>query len=401
VQSEERLLTTAEVARRLNVKPETVYAYVSRGQLRSIRTGRRRGSLFDPDDVDRLAERSREGRNPSGAIERIRTELTLLERDELYYRGRSATELARNHSIETVAHLLWTGELARRAPFEASAELVDVAAAAIAALPAGVRSTDRIRVAVTAAGAADPLRYDLSPTAVVRRAESLLAVLVDALGGAPPTSRALAARLWPGLARLPRAAQPAEVALLDMVLVVLADHDLAVSTVAARIAASARAHPYAVVSAGLGALDGPYHGTASTLAYRFLVDALDDPVRALSDRLRGDGPIPGFGHRIYQRRDPRAELILAELRDHEPAAPVLAAVDAVGAGLAGRPEAFPNVDLALAAVMHAFDLRPDAGEAVFAVARTVGWVAHALEEYRGPGLRFRAEGVYAGQRPPR
>jgi citrate synthase len=351
--------------------------------------------------VDRLAERSREGRNPSGAIERIRTELTLLERDELYYRGRSAIELARNHSIESVAQLLWTGELARRAPFEASAELVGVAVAAIAALPAGVRSTDRIRVAVAAAGAADPLRYDLSPTAVVRRTESLLAVLVDALGGAPPTSRGLAARLWPALARRPRAAQPAEVALLDMVLVVLADHDLAVSTVAARIAASARAHPYAVVSAGLGALDGPYHGTASTLAYRFLADALDDPVRALSDRLRGDGPIPGFGHRIYQRRDPRAELILAVLRDHEPAAPVLAAVDAVDNGLAGRPEAFPNVDLALAAVMHAFDLLPDAGEAVFAVARTVGWVAHALEEYCGPGLRFRAEGVYAGQRPPR
>jgi citrate synthase len=88
------------------------------------------------------------------------------------------------------------------------------------------------------------------------------------------------------------------------------------------------------------------------------------------------------------------------LRDHEAAVPVLVAVDAVTRALAGRPEAFPNVDLALAAVMHAFDLRPDAGEAVFAFARTAGWIAHALEEYRSPGLRFRAEGIYAGRRLP-
>ena len=397
---DERLLTTAEVARRLDVKPETVYAYVSRGQLRSIRSGRRRESLFDPDDVDRLVERTRQGRSPSGAIERIRTELTLLERDELYYRGHRATDLARTHSFEAVAHLLWTGDLAQPAPFEAPAELADVVAAGIDGLPATVRLTDRIRVAVAVAAAADPLRYDLSPVGVVRRAESLLAVLVDALSPDPSRGpRTLAARLWPALASRPRAVRPSEAALLDLLLVVLADHDLAVSTLAARVAASARAHPYAVVSAGLGAMDGPYHGTASTLAHQFLREALPDPVGALSDRLRGDTPIPGYGHRIYQDRDPRAELVLTVLRDHEAAAPVLATVDAITHGLAGRPGAFPNVDLALAAVMHAFDLRSDAGEGVFALARTVGWIAHALEEYRGPGLRFRAEGVYAGPRP--
>jgi citrate synthase len=393
----DELLTTAEVARRLSVKPETVYAYASRGLLHSIRDHRRRGSLFDAAEVDRLAERGRDGRPPSGAIERIRTELTLLEDDELYYRGHRVTDLARSHPIEPVARLLWTGEPAD-GPFTAPAELVGAANAALAALPADVRLTDRIRVAVAAIGAVDPLRYDLTPTAVVRRAESLLAALVGALGDGPGTGP-LAARLWPALGRRP--AGPDDVALLDTLLVVLADHDLAVSTVAARVAASARAHPYAVVSAGLGAMDGPYHGTASNLAYRFLGDALADPVRALSERLRGGDPVPGFGHRVYRHRDPRADLVLALLHGRDAAAPVLAAVDAVGAGLAGRADGFPNVDLALAAVMHALDLRPDAGEAVFALARTVGWIAHALEEYRGPGLRFRAEGVYAGRRPPR
>ena len=117
-----------------------------------------------------------------------------------------------------------------------------------------------------------------------------------------------------------------------------------------------------MVSAGLGALDGPQHGAASTLAHRFLAEALADPVAALAERLRTGTPIPGFGHRIYRTRDPRTALVLDHLGD----VPVRAAVDAVTARLAGRPGGFPNVDLALAAVMHAHDLRPDAGEAMFA-----------------------------------
>jgi citrate synthase len=399
----ERLLTTAQVARRLQVKPETVYAYVSRGLLHSVRGGPRRQSLFDPDEVDRIAERGRDGRTPSGVVERIHTELTLLDHDELYYRGHPVGELAGAHPIEAVAHLLWTGDLITPAPFAASPTTAAVTAATLAALPEGTRLGDRLRIAVATMAAADPLRYDITPSAVVRRAESLLAVLVDTLGPGPaedaPRPDGLAARLWPALVRRPRPPTPAEAALLDLVMVVLADHDLAVSTVAARVAASARAHPYAVVSAGLGALDGPYHGAATALAQRFLDEALDDPLRALSDRLRSGAAIPGFGHRIYRTRDPRAVLIHGALRDHPPAAAVLDAVDAVTAGLAGRPGAFPNVDLALAAAAHALDLRPDAAEAVFALARTVGWIAHALEEYRGPGLRFRAEGVYTGRRP--
>jgi len=400
VTGDERLLTTAQVARQLQVKPETVYAYVSRGLLRSIRDGSRRQSLFDPGEVDRLAERGRDGRVPSGVVERIRTELTLLDHDELYYRGHPVGELAGTHPIEAVAHLLWTGELGTPAPFTTSPALKDVAAAVLAALPEATRLGDRVRVAVAAVAAADPLRYDLAPGAVIRRAESMLAMLVDVLDPGPTSgATALAARLWPALTRRPRPSTPAEIGLLDLVMVALADHDLAVSTVAARVAASARAHPYAVVSAGLGALDGPYHGASTTLAYRFLADAIDDPVRALADRLRLGSAVPGFGHRIYRARDPRAALILAALRDHPPAAAVLTAVDAVTAGLASRPGAFPNVDLALAVAAHALDLRSDAAEAVFALARTVGWIAHALEEYRGPGLRFRAEGVYTGRRP--
>jgi len=464
------LLTTAEVARRLDVQPATVYAYVSRGLLTNV--GGRRASRFAQDEVDRLVRRGREGRRPSGAIERIHTGITLLTEDGPAYRGRPVAELL-DRPVEAVAHLLWTGSLGAGEPFGAPAELVDVAARAAAALPASARLVDRLRVAVAAASAVDPLRHDLDPAAVVRRAETILALAVDALartasrpgdaagGTAPPVDQpdaalaggadlldgaalpdgatlpdgttlpdgaaipdgattdgatdahgadppgggilsgaaglpgggSLAARLWPALAG--RRATPEQERLLNTVLIVLADHDLAVSTLAARVAASARANPYAVVSAGLGALDGPQHGAASTLAHRFLAEALTDPVGALAERLRTGSPLPGFGHRVYRTRDPRTALVLDLLGD----GPVRAALDAVAAPLAGRPDGFPNVDLALAAVVHAHDLRPDAGEAIFAVARTVGWIAHAVEEYAEPGLRFRAEGVYTGPVP--
>lgn len=391
--SEERYLTTAEVARRLGVKPATVYAYVSRGQLASVPAPGGRGSLFAERDVAGLERRGGRRRRPAGAVERIATGLTLLDGDELYYRGRRATELAAREPVEAVAHLLWTGEPADRV-FRAPAGVVAAARAAVGTLPGTARLTDRLRVAVAVAGGHDPLRFDLSTPAVVRAGETMLAVMVDALTVNPPGDGPLSRRLWPALTD--RRERPG---LLDAALVLLADHGLAASTVAARVAASARANPYAVVSAGLGALDGPYHGATSGLAYRFLTEALADPVAALSERLRAGGPPPGFGHLVYRGADPRAEALFALLRTDPAAGPVLRAVDTVAAELGRRDELFPNADIALAAVMHAHGMRPDAGEAVFAVARTVGWIAHAVEEYREPELRFRPVGGYTGVPP--
>jgi len=381
-EGDENYLTTAEVARRLQVKPETIYAYVSRGLLKSIRARGRRGSLFPVADVERLASRSIEH---SGVVERIESELTLLENDELYYRGHSARELATQHSVEEVAHLLWTGSLTEQQPFPVERDLVQLARTAMEVVPSTARLTDQLRVAVAVLGAADPLRFDLSPQAVTAAAGRLLGTLVTALPGRTGSAKdSLGTRLWPKLS-----SQPPQPELLDAALILLADHGLAVSTVAARVAASARANLYAVISAGLGALDGQYHGVAPTLAFEFLARAQDDPVGALSDQLRSGEPIPGFGHKIYQHRDPRAELLLELLGDQ----PIVETITAIAA----RTPLFPNSDLAVAAMMHTYDFKPDAGDALFALARMVGWTAHALEEYAAPALRFRAPGVYTGQ----
>ena len=401
--SDERYLTTDEVARRLGVKAATVYAYASRGMLRSTRLPGRRGSFFAQDEIDEFVANGRDGRQPAGAVERIRTELTLLDDDLLFYRGLNVGELALTVSFEAVAGLLWTGELDQTRTFPRYDKLVDVVRTALAALPSETGTIDAMKVAVAVLGAVDPLRFDLSTPAVVRVGQKLISVLVDALpggatagnvvddGGAVDDGLLIAERLAGKLG-----GRPIDIGLLNIALVLLVDHDLAASTVAARVAASARAHPYAVVSAGLGAVDGQFHGVQSTLAYRFLSEARDNPLRAIAERQRAGG-IPGFGHRIYQAHDPRADVLLGLLRGHPDAAHVMPTVDAVIVAA----DSFPNVDLALAALMHAYDLRPDAGETIFALARTAGWLAHAIEEYREPGLRFRPLGVYTGDRPER
>ncbi|KIF79763.1 citrate synthase, partial [Streptomyces sp. 150FB] len=254
-----------------------------------------------------------------------------------------------------------------------------------------------------AAAVADPLRFDLSREAVLGTARTLIPTLVDALpkAGEPRDGDgSLAWRLWTRLTALP-AGEPA-VRALDTALSLLIDHDLAASTLAARVAASARAHPYAVVSAGLGALDGPLHGAASGLAHRMLTEVLErgSAAAVVADHLRAGRRVPGLGHRLYQGPDPRAEALFAVLRELPGAGPVLEAAREVEATTARHVKLHANVDLALAVLSVTGAMEAEAGETVFAVARTAGWIAHALEEYEERPLRMRPSGQYNGPRPP-
>lgn len=400
-------LTTREAAERLGVKPETVYAYVSRGQLSSSRAPGGRGSTFDAAEVDALARRNGR-REPSSAPGEpsVRTGITLIVDDRYYYRGVDATELATRYSYEEVAEWLWTGELRPGVRFTAPEQAVAAARRAVGALPVHCGSTDRLRVAVVAAAAADPLRFDLSRDAVLGGARSLIPTLVAALptvGGEEDrlsASDSLARQLWPKLT----ARQPdgPSLAALDAALALLIDHDLAASTLAARVAASARAHPYAVVSAGLGVLEGPLHGAASGLAHRMLAEVLERGGAApvVADHLRAGRRVPGLGHRLYTGEDPRARTLFGLLARIPQAGPALAAARDVVATTARDTTLHANVDLALAVLSVASDMPAEAGETVFAISRTAGWVAHALEEYGERPLRMRPSGHYTGPRPP-
>ncbi|MFE7707741.1 citrate/2-methylcitrate synthase [Streptomyces sp. NPDC057486] len=405
-------LTTRETAERLGVKPETVYAYVSRGQLSSRRAPGGRGSTFDAAEVDALLRRTgRREPSPVNGDLVFRTGITLIEGDRYYFRGVDATELATHYAYEAIAEWLWTGELRPGTRFTAPAEALAAARRAVGALPAHSGSTDRLRVAVVAAATADPLRFDLSPQAVLGSARSLIPTLVDALptsAGAPTTTRheaasqtpGLARRLWPKLTAHP--ADAASLTVLDAALGLLIDHDLAASTLAARVAASAHAHPYAVVSAGLGVLEGPLHGAASGLAHRMLVEVLERGSAApvVADHLRTGRRVPGLGHRLYTAEDPRARTLFALLAQVPQAAPALAAARDVVTTTARHTPLHANVDLALAVLSVSSGMSVEAGETVFAVSRTAGWIAHALEEYGERPLRMRPSGQYSGPRPP-
>ncbi|MFI5668662.1 citrate/2-methylcitrate synthase [Streptomyces sp. NPDC051704] len=402
----ERRLSTRQAAELLGVKPATVYAYVSRGQLTSRRDPVGRGSSFDAREVEALALRSRrEAAAPPGAELSVRTSLTLIEPDRYYFRGVDAVELASRYPYEEVAEWLWTGSLPRGARFTAPPQALAAARRAVAALPEHSGPIDRLRVATAAAAVADPLRFDLSAEAVLGSARCLIPTLVGALPElGPPGWRGdgrLARQLWTRLT--PREPDPDALAALDLALALLIDHDLAASTLAVRVAASARAHPYAAVSAGLGALEGPLHGAAGRLAHRTLVEALERGGAApvVADHLRAGRRVPGLGHRLYEGEDPRATALFARLEGVPQAGPALAAArEVVATAAARRGGLHANVDLALAVLTVSCGMPAEAGETVFAVARTAGWMAHALEEYQERPLRMRPSGQYQGPRPP-
>lgn len=411
-------LTAAEAARRLGVKPATLYAYVSRGVLTRARAADGRASLFSADEVDRLARRGRP-RRPAGTLEiTVESAITEITADSLRFRGLDATRLAVSRTFEEVAELLWTEELRPASePWQARPAALTAGRAAQAALPAGTLPLERLQVIVPAMAATDPLRLQLDQSAVVAAGRNIVAGMVDCLppaagpgeppsdaaarAAAPPDAAAgrsgpIAGRLWdrlcghrpsPGLLRATSAA-----------LVLLADHELAASTLAARAAASVRADPYAVVGTGLGAVSGALHGGASLGAEALLAAASgpDDVPRVVAELLRRGEKVPGFGHFVYRGGDPRATVLFDLVRRAAPKSGQLAVAEAVLAEVRAKSLPEPNIDFALATLARVAGMVRGAGEAIFAVSRTAGWVAHALEAYSGPGpLRPRA--VYTGR----
>jgi citrate synthase len=403
------LLTTAEVARRLGVKPQTVYAYVSRGLLRPDASSTHRHSLFAPDEVEHVATRSRHP-SRSGALEVvIETQLTALDPDgHLHYRGRDVIGLARFRSFEDVAGLLWDGD--PFAPWELGAEDRELIAGLAALMPASATSVDLIPVAISALAAADQQRADRRPEAVRRAAVRMLAGALDLIAagddrhapagaGEAETDPSVASRLWCTLRTDGKRPRPAQLAALNAALVLLADHELAASTLAARVAASAWADPYRVVLAGLGPLGGSLHGGAALAVETLLAEAASPAgaFAAVEHRVAA-GLVPGFGHRVYRGPDPRAQHLLERLRAVSDDQRTLLTVEATleAAASLGLPP--PNVDFGLAALGRVMELRAGSAGIVFTIARIVGLIAHGLEEYPHR-LRFRPRATYAGPAP--
>jgi citrate synthase len=257
-----------------------------------------------------------------------------------------------------------------------------------------------VAVAVAAVAAADESRGDLRPDTVCRKARTMLTVFartplpVGAVGD-PSIARPVATELWPRLsAQRPTAAR---LRALDAALVLLADHELATSTLAARVAASTRANPFACVLAAIGAVSGPLHGRAAIGTHRILSEALatGNPAGAVDGALEASESIPGFGHVLYDGADPRATLLLEQV-DTIASVAVGRTIESVRRIAAGATGAEPNIDFALGALALAGAMPFGATEGVFTIGRTAGWVAHVLEEYEERPLRYRPRAIYTG-----
>lgn len=385
-----RMLDSQEASRRLGVKVTTLYAYVSRGLLEAHRAEDGRRSLFALDDVEDLARRARGGRTVETRLATVTTAVTQIRPDGPFYRGRSACALAQSATFEDVAAWLWRVEPEGEAGWRP---------ARLPRRPA-LRIGDALCWSVVMAGASDRLRPDLRPEGVIRVARRIIASAITALPGTPDEKGdreeqlvgPLAARL---ARRLHAEPDPALTRAIDAALVLLADHELATSAVAVRVASSTRADLYDAMLAGLGTMGGPLHGGASELTYAMLAQARRETIEAaLSATLRWQHALPGFGHPVYQDGDPRFATLmtfverLGSAEDRRLLGDVLELA-------AERGILNPNVDFALAALMWAGGLAPDAGRAIFSVARMAGWTAHYLEELEERPLRFRARAVYA------
>lgn len=387
------MLTAEEAAARLGVKRETLYAYVSRDRLSRTVSMDGRTSLFDPREIDELRNRNRRSaRGEVGLI--ISSAITEILPGGHHYRGRSALQLAAGGvGFERVADLLWDSQ----GSWEPEPELVAALRAVQADLPAEAPLLDRLRTTVAHVSAMDEMRSDLSHGAVTRAARRTLVAMVHALVPRHVGPReTLVDALWLGLC--PRPAPGAQRAVLNALLVLLADHGLATSTVAVRVAASARADPYSLISAGLGAVGGVMHGGASAGVHRLLEEAEEIGVRAaVGGLLSRAQPLPGVGLIAYADHDPRESLMFDLVGTAWESDPRLELVTEARALLLERSEVPLTIDFATGSLTWLTGMEPGDGE-LFSIARTSGWIAHALEEMSEDPLRFRISARYVGPR---
>ena len=386
-------LSAAEASRRLGIKRETLYAYVSRGLVRSTpKGGATRARLYAREDIERARRRAEDRRDPNSIAAHalshgspvLESAITLIDAGRLYYRGIDAVDLSRTRSVEQVASLIWT---ARFDAWQVPRVARKVEMRPERSLPFVAKAQATLAVEATY----DALAFDLRPEAVARAGARIVELMTRAAGGSAaraPMEERLAAgwKLRRGAADVLRAA-----------IVLCADHELNVSAFTARCVASAGGSPYAVVIAGLAALQGVRHG-GMTARVESMLDSMRRErggTEAFGARMREGAELDGFGHPLYPNGDPRAMELLALLDARCPRTPELRFAREVADVAWSALELRPSLDFALATIVRVLDLPPRSGLTLFALGRTIGWIGHAIEQYRS-GTLIRPRAKYIG-----
>ena len=362
-------VSAAEACSILGIRSQTLYAYVSRGVLGPRREGRR--SYFSVAELEQLEVRGKRSVRPGRVDVSIDSAVTLVDPDgRLFYRGQNVATIATTWSFERTAEWLWSGQdNGEPRHWPASEELK---------LP-GRSLPERLRGAVARLSVSAP-DVDLQPEAAMTIGRRVLPQLVAALPllGQPAKSvrTPLSNQLWPRLSALP--ATPARLAALNCGLIVFADHELVPSTIAARVAASAKAPPLDAVLAAMAT-----HAGVARHGFR---TAMEDALNS------GSEPLGAYDHAMYRERDPRADVLVPLIK----AASARTGWRRVEIALTDdRP---PTADLAIAALSVACEMTPTAAEAIYSLARVAGLLAHVGEEYEHPSM-FRPRAGYRGPAP--
>ncbi|PYQ84615.1 MAG: citrate synthase [Acidobacteria bacterium] len=395
-------LTAAQAAQTLGITRATLYAYASRGQLRSEPVpGRPKERRYYREDLERLLERKEVRRDPARAAARglhwggpvLESAITLIHEGRFYYRGRDAVALARTASLEETAGVLWDAEEPERQRLFAQPSALS--GRRLARLRTCAKDTfTLLQLALPVGAASDLASYDLRPAAVRQTGARIVRLLAAAIApreGDRPVHRALQTA-W-----APKRAEVAEV--IRTALVLCADHELNVSSFVARCAASAGASPYDVVSAAMATLKGYKHGGASERVLALLAEARTPKSAraAVASRLRAGETLSGFGHPLYAAGDPRASALmrLAEASGNEAEGRAVRHLAKAGSELL---QDLPNLDFGLAAVTRTYRLPDYAPALMFALGRSTGWIAHAIEQYES-GQLIRPRARYTGRVP--
>lgn len=380
-------MTQEEACAALDVRKQTLYAYVSRGQIAvrrdPLRVGRNR---YSASDVLTLLDKRRRGRARTTIAAStmawgepiVSTHISTVVRGRLYYRGLDAVGLSETATLEDIARLLW----------ETSGDTPPL----FPGVQPGLAASTPLARAYAALGqaAADGAASNTQGfPAVHQEAARLVGQLASGFVALRDGSGATA--LHRRLAEAWDAAPHAD--LLRRALVLLADQELTTSAFAARVAASTGASLGACALAGLAALSGPRHGGAPARVLAFLDDArrVGVETRVVSALAHADparAPLSGFAHPLYPQGDPRAISLLNAFPAPDTIRDIIDCVDRH----TGRK---PTIDIALVALVEYCRLPRDAAFALFAIGRSVGWMAHAIEQI-GSGTLLRPRAHYIG-----
>ena len=416
--AQEQYLSTQEACAALSISAPTLYAYVSRGLIRSESAGgKTRARRYAQEDVQRLKDRKELRRDPTKiatltadalhwGTPLLESAITLIDAGQLYYRGQNVVELVRTRQVEDIAGFIWLDdlEIGRASLFSApQSKLVKLTKTArtVARITRGFTPLERFQTILPIVAADDVAAYDRRPRSIARTGAGLLQALALVATGQDSFHETIAQTLQQGWV----SKEPAAATLFNTALILCADHELNVSSFTARCVASAHATAYSVVLAGLAALQGVRHG-GQTGQVEALLREVDTPKQArpvISDRLRRGESIPGFGHRLYLDGDPRAKLLMAQLGKAYARSPALTLAQSVVAQMrrimGEHPTGeHPTIDFALVVLANVLKLPPGTAIALFALGRTIGWIGHAIEQYQADRL-IRPRARYVGKMP--